>query len=77
MELLQLSETVILPVNETAYEKALLNEWEEQMERIDISTNEDKYLKILLKQDMTDKIRIDTLMELSESPVWKEAMKYL
>jgi cellulose biosynthesis protein BcsQ len=77
VELLRLSDRVILPVNESVYEQELMKEWEEQMERIDIVMTEDKYLKHLLNPNLLNQNKYQTQQELSESPVWKEAAKHL
>jgi urease accessory protein UreE len=56
----------LIPTLETPYETATLQEWERQTERIGISINHDKFLKIRLQEEEALGKEAITLQELAK-----------
>jgi hypothetical protein len=76
-ELINISDTILIPTLGTPYEGSLLQEWERQMEKIGVSTNQDKFQCILLQEEKTLGKETITLQELANSLVWSNAKDYL
>ncbi len=77
MEVLNLSDTVLVLSLDSDYECACLNEWKSQMDRIGLSHQSDKYQFITIhKEDGSSKLPI-TIQELSQRYEWERAREYL
>jgi len=76
VELMKQSDSILIPITGTAYEKPMLNEWERQMGRIGIDTNSDKFQRILLQEEETQVQAPISLQGLSRSNAWIDALQY-
>ncbi|MDF2943155.1 MAG: hypothetical protein K0S01_2013 [Herbinix sp.] len=77
VELVNISDSVIIPKIETNYESMMLQEWDRQMEQIGVDTNHDKFQNIQIQEeDRLGKENI-TLQELTNSLTWSIAKKYI
>lgn len=75
-EVMSLSDRILAVSLDSAYETAVLSEWEEQMKRCD-GCNPEKIRPVRL-QVQTDPGHIPiTLQELKESPAWNEAVRFV
>ncbi len=73
-ELMKLSDTVMIPAEGSAYEEAILRDWERQMECIGIDTRSDKFRRHILSQVQYVKEEYRTFSELTDSPLWDETL---
>jgi hypothetical protein len=77
IELINISDSVLIPTLETPYETATLQEWERQTERIGISINHDKFIKIRLQEEEALGKEAITLQELAKSRTFSIAQNYV
>ena len=77
MELLKQSNEVLVPWNNSKYEKALLTEWNRQMEVTGAAIAQDRIIKIPLKSQADGRYLGISLHELQQSRVWSVAEDYL
>ncbi len=77
VELMALSDRIHLPMNQSVYYSRILNEWEEQMERLGIEVRTDRYQRIDLMQETKVTQCYKNLQELSESAAWQVAAQNL
>lgn len=77
MELMNLSDSVCITSLDTAYERAVVQEWDRQMERVGISTRNEKYKFVTLRQEDSRKRLPLTIEELIQSQSWESARLYL
>jgi hypothetical protein len=77
VELIKQSHSVIIPTTGTSYENAMLKEWEQQMDRMGVDTNCDKFQRISLQEEKASTQVPISLQELSKSCVWNDALQYL
>ena len=75
MELMKLSDSVMVVSFDSAYERALLNEWNAQMERIGLSVHSDQYHFVTLNHE--EGSIPTTLQELKQSMAWESATQCL
>lgn len=76
IELIKLSDSVLLPTTGTSYENVLRQEWDRQMNRIGITTDDKKYQTILLPIEEMKSEPLRSLQELSNGAVWASALQY-
>lgn len=75
-ELLRQSDKVYMTIEETAYEKSVHMEWEQQLEQIGIHTDQDKFIKVYMQNtDMSTAITGISLLELQKTAAWNTAMQ--
>ncbi len=72
-EILKLSDKVIIPTEESAYETAILQDFERQMKCIGITPHWDKFKRHLLLQKDSVREEYRTFSELMDSPLWAQA----
>lgn len=75
VEIINHSETVLIAIAEKAYEKAVIKEWERQMEFIGFYVKQDKFHKFLVSEDDWTSGKTLTTQELQKSVVWSGAMQ--
>jgi hypothetical protein len=76
VELMNQSDSVLIPITSTPYEKTMLKEWERQMDRIGINTSSDKFHRISIQEEELLVQAPISLQELSQSSAWIDALKY-
>ncbi len=76
VELMQLSDIVMLPTDQSIYQNRVLKEWEEQMQRLGHTIEEDKYQRIILQKEPTTSAGYSSLQELTHSQAWYSATQY-
>lgn len=77
IELMKLSDTVLVPTLGSSYENDSLKEWERQMNQIGINIRQDKFQRIELPREDSHPPIPFTMHELSLSAAWENAQKYL
>ena len=77
IELMNLSDTVLVAATESPYEKAVLKEWEQQMKRIGIATSDEKYQYLRLSNDTIMEPVPVSFGDLARSSSWLYAQQYL
>ncbi len=77
VELMKLSDHVILPTDQSAYRSRILKEWEEQMQRLEYSIEESKYLVITLQKEPVTAAGYGSLQELAGSVTWHTVAQML
>jgi len=77
IELMKISDTVLIPTTGLPYEKAMLREWERQMEHSGINTSSEKFQRILLPAEASWNGRPMSLQELANTEVWVTATNYI
>ncbi len=77
IELMKLSDSVLITYKENNYEAAVLHEWERQMSTLGINIRKEKFrlLPLTGEEQIEDLPR--TAAELAKSPYWGEAYRYL
>lgn len=77
LELIDLSDTVLVTSINNTYEKAVLTEWERQMAQVEIPINQKKFQVLCLhEQEELGHVPL-TMQELIETISWEDAEKYL
>lgn len=77
IELMNLSDTILVASTGSAYEMEVLKEWERQMSRIGTLTNSEKYQYITLKNDNSSEAIPVSYNDLTHSDSWLCAQQYL
>lgn len=77
VELMKVSDTVLVPTLDTAYDKAVSDEWEEQMNRGGINTDTIKFCRVLLPmEDKSYGVPLNQ-QSLISSATWEIAKNYV
>ena len=77
MELLKLSDQVILIKGQFAFEQDVVREWERQMDIIGFDIRNPKFRSVPRSWDRSGAVVYHSLQELMESSVWLQAKEYL
>lgn len=77
MELLKLSDQVVLIKDQSLYEKELCREWERQLDCVGIDLQQQKFRSIYRTVDWSRKEPYHNLQELSSSQVWQQAQELI
>lgn len=77
IEIMNLSNTVLIEDIDTGYGKALLTEWTRQMERTGIDINRDKYIRVPLQAEAGGEHLPVTLSGLAQTFSWNYAKEKL
>ncbi len=77
MELLKLSDQVILIKGQCAYEQEVVREWERQMDIIGFHIRSPKVRSVPRTWDRSGAVVYHSIQELMESSVWLQAKEYL
>ncbi len=77
LELMKLSDSILVTTTGTLYGEAVLNEWERQMNTIGIDTNQNKFQRIKLHEEEVLGQAPISLQDLVKSSAWAEAQQYL
>lgn len=76
IELMNISDSVHIPVMDSAYEEAILHEWERQMERTGINMNTKKFSKVFLPVIKGQDDISFNLQTLADNPFWKASENF-
>lgn len=76
IELINLSDSVLVTISDNPYEAAVLPEWERQMGQSGINTRQEKYQYIELPEQENSGFIPLTIPELKSSPTWLFAQQY-
>lgn len=74
MEIIKQSNEVFLPLTDNAYEKAVIKDWERQMEFIGVKIQQDKFRKIKLSYHQDEQNIYRSLEELKNSQLWSSVL---
>jgi hypothetical protein len=77
IEIINRSDSVLLPTLDNPYEIATLQEWERQSERIGINANHDKFIRIKLQEEEAFGKETITLQELTNSRAFYVANNFV
>lgn len=77
VELMKLSNSILLPTDQSSYHDRVLKEWEEQLERIGVPMSPEKCQRVILRKESSSVTDYKTLQELSGSMSWYSADQYL
>lgn len=77
VELMHLSNSVMITTDQSAYQNRVLKEWEGQMQRLGYPMEPDKYRRIILQKEPAASAGYGSLQELTYSLAWYSASQYL
>jgi hypothetical protein len=77
MELLRLSDRVIVVRGSSPYEKEVYEEWARQMDRLGIDLRQNKFKEIYRATEWGRAETYHSIQELMDSPVWQQSREYL
>ncbi len=77
IELLRLSDHVVIVKGQSSYENEVYQEWERQMDCIGIDLKQQKFRSIYRTLEWGGLVTYRNLQELSSSTVWQQAQEYL